>query len=231
MAKKAVPSSPDALSSPRRRRKLGEPKSLPLDDERWIPFLEVHAGRAKQVGDDSLAAHDLTDRLRSGDIRSMLRRRWYYSVWGQYRGEGPPSPERTLPSETFWRDYDVGFFEHVYIAPTADHAKDFYAVFYAWGPDVKKIFGSLVASEDTNESSREKPDKSGRPPTTQWQELREEIVRRCWQKRRFIAPESQTMLVTDLVDWHKSKFKKEPNFDDLRKLVGHAIAILKLAAR
>jgi hypothetical protein len=163
----------------------------------------------------------------------MLRRRWYYSGrrWGRYRGEGPPSPERTLPSKTFWRDYDVGFSEHLYVAPTTDHAKDFDAVFYAWRPDVKKFFGSLVASEDTSESSREKLDKSGRPPTIQWQELREEIMRRCWQNGRFVAPERQTDLTTDLQEWHRLKFKFEPNFDDLRKFVGDAIAILKLATR
>src|SRR5262249_18753703 len=104
-------------------------------------------------------------------------------------------------------------------------------VFYAWKPDCKKIFGLGVALEDTRESVHEKLEKPGRPQTIEWQKLREEIVRRCWQKGRFTAPESHTILITELRAWHKSKFKNEPNYDDLRKFVGDAIAILKLAGK
>ena len=77
----------------------------------------------------------------------------------------------------------------------------------------------------------EKLEKPGRPQTIRRQELREEIVRRCWQKRRFIAPETQTILTTDFQAWHKRKFKNKPNYDDLRKFVGDVIAILKLAGQ
>ena len=104
-------------------------------------------------------------------------------------------------------------------------------VFYAWKPDCKKIFGLGVALEDTRESAHEKLEKPGRPQTIQWQKLREEIVHRCWQKGRFTESGSQTTLITELRAWHKRMFKNAPNYDDLRKFVGDAIAILKLVGR
>src|SRR6516164_8372469 len=76
--------------------------------------------------------------------------------------------------------------------------------------------------------SARKARKTGRPQTIQWQKLREEIVHRCWQKGRFTEPGSQTTLITELRAWHKRMFKNAPNYDDLRKFVGDAIAILKL---
>ena len=56
-------------------------------------------------------------------------------------------------------------------------------------------------------------------------------MRHCWRNGRFVAPESHIILITELQAWHKRKFKNEPNFEDLRKFVGDAIAILKLAGK
>jgi hypothetical protein len=147
----------------------------------------------------------------------------------------PPSgaPEFELLSDEFWRAHGIlsdndpfPVFPHTnepYISPVRDH------YFYVWRPDFEKIFGLRLAPGDTTEPSREKLEKSGRPPTIQWQKLREEIVRRCWRQGRLIALESQTDLVTELREWHKRELKFEPN--DLRKFVGDAIAILKLVGK
>jgi hypothetical protein len=104
-------------------------------------------------------------------------------------------------------------------------------VFYAWKPDCKKFFGLGVAVEDTREPVHEKLEKSGRPGTIKWQELRVEIVQRCWRAGKFVAPEKRIDLVLDLQKWHRREFKSGPNHEDLRKFVGAAIAILKLVGR
>jgi hypothetical protein len=212
---------------------------LPLDSLKWTPLTEVHRFVCEQTGDRRLAAQDLIDAMANGRVRSMRRR-----VKPLY-----DEPERELLPASFWAtEYhlDGSMAElqlerrvrrppHNPVVPSPNfkpiRLSSSRYVFYAWKPDCKEIFGLGVALEGTKESAHEKLEKPGRPQTIRRQELREEIVRRCWQKGRFIAPETQTILITDLQAWHKRKFKNKPNYDDLRKFVGDVIAILKLAAR
>jgi hypothetical protein len=212
---------------------------LPLDSLKWTPLIEVHRFVCEQTGDRRLAAQDLTDAMANGRVRSMRRRvRRVYD-----------EPERELLQASFWAtEYllDGSMAElqltrrgrrppHNPVVPGPNFEPNRLSssgyVFYASKSDCKNIFGLRVALQDTKESVHEKLEKPGRPQTIRRQELREEIVRRCWQKGRFIAPESHTILITDLRAWHKRKFKNEPNYDDLRKFVGDAIAILKLAGK
>jgi hypothetical protein len=192
-------------------------KPLPLDDFRWVPVEKAIAEVANQIGSSRDAARYILRELRGKRLRSKCR----------WRCIG----EETLLSDVFWHGHEL----------TADDAFPVYPLsasvslrdrdFYVWGPDYKNIFGAGVTSKDTKEPVQEKLEKSGRPPTIKWQSLREEIVCRCWQKGRFIPPDNHTDLITELREWHNHKFKSEPNFDDLRKFVGDAIAILKLAGR
>jgi len=194
-----------------------------------------------------LADRDLTDALANDRVRSKRRR----------VSPGTDEPEGELLQPSFWAyyqlnsDFGADDEERVLVVerascpqPSKRTPRGLHRlmlglrgvplrgyVFYAWKPDCKKIFGLRVALEDTKESVHEKLEKPGRPQTIRRQELREEIVRRCWQKGRFTAPESHTILITELQAWHKRKFKNEPNYDDLRKFVGDAIAILKLAGK
>jgi hypothetical protein len=223
-------------------------RRLPLDSPDWTPFDVLHPLVCAQTGDRRFADRDLTDAMANGRVRSMRRR----------VSPRADEPERELLPRSFWADYQLnsdagagGGEPPLLVVERARCSQPSGLrepvpprlnrmmlglrgvplrgyVFYAWKPDCKKIFGLGVALEDTRESAHEKLEKPGRPQTIQWQNLREEIKLRCWQNGRFIAPESLTSLTTDLQAWHKRKFKKEPNYDDLRKFVGDAIAILKL---
>ena len=115
--------------------------------------------------------------------------------------------------------------------PRGNRTLEISSVFYVWEPDFKKIWSWGYDIPPATKGMQEKPEKSGRPGTTRWQELRVEIVRRCWRAGKFVAPEKQIVLVLDLQKWHRRKFKSEPNHEDLRKFVGDAIAILKLTGR
>ena len=227
-------------------------RRLPLvDSPNWTPLDDLHLLVCAQTGDRRLADRDLTDAMATDRVRSMRRR----------VSPRADEPERELLLPSFWADYqlnsDTGAGDGEQRLLVVERARCPQPpwlregvppglnrtmlglrgvplrgyVFYAWKPDCKKIFGLGVALEDTRESAHEKLEKPGRPQTIQWQKLREEIVRRCWQKGRFTAPESHTILITELRAWHKRKFKNEPNYDDLRKFVGDAIAILKLAGK
>ena len=226
-------------------------RRLPLvDSPNWTPLDDLHLLVCAQTGDRRLADRDLTDAMATDRVRSMRRR----------VSPRADEPERELLLPSFWADYqlnsDTGAGDgeqrllvvernppppppwHLEpVPPELDRMTGPLVmplrgyVFYAWKPDCKKIFGLRFALEDTREPVHEKLEKSGRPQTIQWQKLREEIVRRCWQKGRFTAPESHTILITELRAWHKRKFKNEPNYDDLRKFVTDAIAILKLAGK
>ena len=219
-----------------------------LDSPNWTPLGNLHPLVCEQTGDRRFADRDLTDAMANGRVRSMRQR-------VSPRADGP---ERELLPRSFWADYQLNSDfgaddgeQRLLVVERASCPQPSKPsprglnrmmlglrgvpllgyVFYAWKPDCKKIFGLGVALEDTRESAHEKLEKPGRPQTIQWQKLREEIVRRCWQKGRFTAPESHTILITELRAWHKRKFKNEPNYDDLRKFVGDAIAILKLAGK
>src|SRR5262245_25354710 len=225
-------------------------RRLPLDGPDWMPFDVLHPLICAQTGDRRFADRELTDAMASGRVRSMRRR----------VSPRADEPERELLPRSFWAGYqlnsDAGAADEQRLlvverarCPVPPWLREGVPpglnrtmlglrgvplrgyVFYAWKPDCKKIFGLAVALEDTKESVHEKLEKPGRPQTIRRQELREEIVRRCWQKGRFTAPESHTTLITELRAWHKRKFKNEPNYDDLRKFVGDAIAILKLVGR
>jgi hypothetical protein len=222
-------------------------RRLPLGSPDWTPFDVLHPLVCAQTGDRRFADRDLTDAMANGRVRSMRRRispradepereLLPPSFWADYEldsfwsniaacdGEqrllvverNPPPPPWPLEPVLPELDRMMG----PLVTPLRGYK------FYAWKPDCKKIFGLGVALEDTRESVHEKLAKSGRPQTIHWQELREEIVRRCWQKGRFIAPESLTSLITDLQAWHKREFKNEPNYDDLRKRVGDAIEVV-----
>ena len=220
-------------------------RRLPLvDSPNWTPLDDLHLLVCAQTGDRRLADRDLTDAMASGRVRSMRRRiapradkpereLLLPSFWADYKFDGPSDieacdgeqrllvVERDLPPAWPLLPLKMGL---------RDVPFRFYG-FYAWEPDCKKIFRLGVALEDTRESGQEKLAKQGRPQTIEWQKLREEIVRRCWQKGRCISPESLTLLITDLQAWHKSKFKNEPNYEDLRKFVSNGIAFLKLAGK
>jgi hypothetical protein len=197
-------------------------RRLPLDSPNWRPLTEVHRFVCEQTGDRRLANRDLTNAMADGRVRSMAR-------WLE-----PPlranEPERELLPPTFWaKEWQLHCQLLDFLPEPFVPLKG--RVLYVWKPDCKKIFGLGVALQDAKESVHEKVAKTGRPQTIRRQELREEIMRRCWQKGRFIAPESHMILITELQAWHKRKFKNEPNYDDLRKFVGDAIAILKLAGK
>ena len=226
-------------------------RRLPLDSPNWTPLDELHPLVCAQTGDRRFADRDLTDAMATDRVRSMRRR----------VSPRADEPERELLLPSFWADYqlnsDTGAGDGEQRLLVVERARCPQppwlregvppglnrtmlglrgvplrgSVFYAWKPDCKKIFGLGVALEDTRESAHEKLEKPGRPQTIQWQKLREEIVRRCWQKGRFTAPESHTILIMELQAWHKSKFKIAVNFDDLRKFVGDTIATLKLAGK
>ena len=226
-------------------------RRLPLDSPNWTPLDELHPLVCAQTGDRRFADRDLTDAMATDRVRSMRRR----------VSPRADEPERELLLPSFWADYqlnsDTGAGDGEQQLLVVERARCPQPpwlregvppglnrtmlglrgvplrgyVFYAWKPDCKKIFGLGVALEDTRESAHEKLEKPGRPQTIQWQKLREEIVHRCWQKGRFTEPGSQTTLITELRAWHKRMFKNAPNYDDLRKFVGDAIAILKLVGR
>ena len=226
-------------------------RRLPLDSPNWTPLDELHPLVCAQTGDRRFADRDLTDAMATDRVRSMRRR----------VSPRADEPERELLLPSFWADYqlnsDTGAGDGEQRLLVVERARCPQPpwlregvppglnrtmlglrgvplrgyVFYAWKPDCKKIFGLGVALEDTRESAHEKLEKPGRPQTIQWQKLREEIVHRCWQKGRFTEPGSQTTLITELRAWHKRMFKNAPNYDDLRKFVGDAIAILKLVGR
>ena len=226
-------------------------RRLPLDSPNWTPLDDLHPLVCAQTGDRRFADRDLTDAMATDRVRSMRRR----------VSPRADEPERELLLPSFWADYqlnsDTGAGDGEQRLLVVERARCPQPpwlregvppglnrtmlglrgvplrgyVFYAWKPDCKKIFGLGVALEDTRESAHEKLEKPGRPQTIQWQKLREEIVHRCWQKGRFTEPGSQTTLITELRAWHKRMFKNAPNYDDLRKFVGDAIAILKLVGR
>jgi hypothetical protein len=226
-------------------------RRLPLDSPNWTPLDDLHPLVCAQTGDRRFADRDLTDAMATDRVRSMRRR----------VSPRADEPERELLLPSFWADYqlnsDTGAGDGEQRLLVVERARCPQPpwlregvplglnrtmlglrgvplrgyVFYAWKPDCKKIFGLGVALEDTRESAHEKLEKPGRPQTIQWQKLREEIVRRCWQKGRFTAPESHTILIMEFQAWHKSKFKIAVNFDDLRKFVGDTIATLKLAGK
>jgi hypothetical protein len=222
--------------------------SLPLDSPDWTPFDVLHPLICAQTGNRRFADRDLTDAMASGRVRSMRRR----------VSPRADEPERELLLPSFWADYEINSSWSDILAqdgeqwllvvernprpppwrlepvpPEWDRAMGPLPlrgyVFYAWEPDCK--FGLRFALEDTKESVQEKPEKSGRPGTIKWQDLRVEIVQRCWRAGKFVAPEKQIDLVLDLQKWHRREFKSEPNHEDLRKFVGDAIAILKLVGR
>jgi hypothetical protein len=226
-------------------------RRLPLDSPNWTPLDDLHPLVCAQTGDRRFADRDLTDAMATDRVRSMRRR----------VSPRADEPERELLLPSFWADYqlnsDTGAGDGEQQLLVVERARCPQPpwlregvppglnrtmlglrgvplrgyVFYAWKPDCKKIFGLGVALEDTRESAHEKLEKPGRPQTIQWQKLREEIVHRCWQKGRFTESGSQTTLITELRAWHKRMFKNAPNYDDLRKFVGDAIAILKLVGR
>jgi len=226
-------------------------RRLPLDSPNWTPLDDLHPLVCAQTGDRRFADRDLTDAMATDRVRSMRRR----------VSPRADEPERELLLPSFWADYqlnsDTGAGDGEQRLLVVERARCPQPpwlregvplglnrtmlglrgvplrgyVFYAWKPDCKKTFGLGVALEDTRESAHEKLEKPGRPQTIQWQKLREEIVHRCWQKGRFTEPGSQTTLITELRAWHKRMFKNAPNYDDLRKFVGDAIAILKLVGR
>ena len=226
-------------------------RRLSLDSPNWTPLDELHPLVCAQTGDRRFADRDLTDAMATDRVRSMRRR----------VSPRADEPERELLLPSFWADYqlnsDTGAGDGEQRLLVVERARCPQPpwlregvppglnrtmlglrgvplrgyVFYAWKPDCKKIFGLGVALEDTRESAHEKLEKPGRPQTIQWQKLREEIVHRCWQKGRFTESGSQTTLITELRAWHKRMFKNAPNYDDLRKFVGDAIAILKLVGR
>lgn len=210
---------------------------LPLDSPNWMPLIEVHRFVCEQTGDPRLANRDLMNAMANNSVRSMRRALDFPSRVNQ--------SERELLPPAFWATeyaFDgssgvLNVFEQRLrpLPPGSDFTSYRLSlsgyVFYVWKPDCKKIFGLRLTLQDTKESAHEKLVKSGRPQIIKWEELRNEIVRRCWQRGRFIPPENRTMLTTELQEWHKRKFKNEPNFDDLRKFVGDAIAILNLAGK
>jgi hypothetical protein len=196
-------------------------RRLPLDSPNWTPLTEVHRFVCEQTGDRRLANRDLTNAMADGRLRSMAR-------WLE-----PPlranEPERELLPPSFWaKEWQLHCLSEFLPEPFMPLKG---RVLYVWKPDCKKILGLSVALQDTKGSGHEKLAKPGRPQIIHWEELREQIVHRCWQRGRFIPPESRTMLNTELQAWHKRKFKNEPNYDDLRKFVGDALAMLKLAGK
>ena len=212
-------------------------RPLRLDSPDWMPLDVLHPLICEKTGDRRLADRDLTDAMANGRVRSMRRRisppereQLLPSFWAETTNWIAPGPTSPLGAAS-WRRQSWTARCAFEIVPLRGGMTLRGYVFYAWKPDCKKIFGLGVAVEDTKEPVHEKLEKSGRPQTIRRQELREEIVRRCWQKGRFIAPESHTILITELRAWHKRKFKNEPNYDDLRKFVGDAIAILKLTGK
>ena len=228
-------------------------RHFPLDSPNWTPLGNLHPLVCAQTGDRRFADRDLTDAMANGRVRSMRRRispradepereLLPPSFWADYELDSSWSNiaacdgeqrllvvERNPPPPPPWHLEPVPPELDRMTGPLVMPLRGY--VFYAWKPDCKKIFGLRFALEDTREPVHEKLEKSGRPQTIQWQKLREEIVRCCWQKGRFNAPEDLTSLTTELQAWHKRKFKNEPNYDDLRKFVGDAIAILKLAGK
>jgi hypothetical protein len=73
MAKKAVPSSTDPPSSPRRRRKLVGPKSRPPQAPRWVLVPELHARHTKRIGSLVEADQSLTVEFRKDPLEGGIR--------------------------------------------------------------------------------------------------------------------------------------------------------------
>jgi hypothetical protein len=136
---------------------------LPLDSPNWVPLAAVHAQRSKQAGNRHLAARDLTEELRGKGkrrLRSMRRRVAREPTWWF-----PPSPERTLLSEVFWRDHTLDSRSDGLVAlpspwkggqPPSSHA----FVYCVWRPDLKKIRPS--------KKKKAEPVRRLRQPRRQW---------------------------------------------------------------
>jgi len=138
-------------------------KSLPLDSPNWVPILDAHRAILPRTGNWYLAARDLTEKLRSGDIRSM-RRRVY--------GEGA---DRELLTRSFWRAHELLPInisrsqsltrtelasrpgpsppDTVWVFPLGGSAIREYA-FFIWKPDLDKILSTEAAAKRARRKGR-----------------------------------------------------------------------------
>jgi len=199
-------------------------KELPLDDPRWLPLAAAYTVICQRTGDPYLAARDLTGALADERLRSMRR-----SV-------EPFNPSRELLPPSFWAKHEIDSWDgKLFVVTTRVGANvrgsSISAAFYVWRPDFEKIWPTEHGPPAEPQHGRKKLEKSGRPATIKRHDLRIEIVRRCWRAGTFIAPGKQTDLALELQDWHKREFKSEPNYEDLRKLVGEVIAVLKIVGK
>ena len=142
---------------------MSKHKSLPLDSPNWVPILDAHRAILPRTGNWYLAARDLTEKLRSGDIRSM-RRRVY--------GEGA---DRELLTRSFWRAHELLPInisrsqsltrtelasrpgpsppDTVWVFPLGGSAIREYA-FFIWKPDLDKILSTEAAAKRARRKGR-----------------------------------------------------------------------------
>ena len=190
-------------------------RPLPLDSPNWTPLTEVHRFVCGQTGDRRLADQDLTDAMANGRVRSMRR---------QVERLHDDEPDRELLPPSFWATVPIKLLPvrwslvverataaaAIAYSPQAGAAGLWTAastafahyVFYAWKPDWKKILVCVPRWRTQGMSARKARKtraSSDHPEARTARGNRASLL----AKGRFIAPESETTLITELRAWHK----------------------------
>ena len=111
---------------------------LPLDDPRWLPLADAHARLGRRTGSPGLAARDLSDAMKSGDVRSLRR--------PIGRGSGP---DRELLAKSFWTAHELYSGSALLVVDrsrggqiiTAAAARGF--AFFVWSPDLERYWPGI----------------------------------------------------------------------------------------
>jgi hypothetical protein len=200
-------------------------RKLPLQDARWWPIEQALEQHSQQTGSDKLACQDFNEALKSGPLRSLVRRE---------------DGSRELLAAAAWEDLHCS----VVIRVAAEkpfarltgmavfsrklHKRPPMQWFFVWLPDYENIFGGPRASLPPSAQTQEVPKKRGRKASYPWAEIGFELVRRAAKMGAVARNKSTNSWAKDLWQWCDDNNKKAPNDGELRKFVDEVFRALRI---
>jgi len=177
--------------SAKTKKKVTTARSLPLVSPNWWPGAQAILYVRKQVGNRTLADDELAAAINRLDVRIKIE--------ALDRRTDPPQKISEVLQKTFFRNYPFKpFWNNICPRPyTPDglrpHDRDLYTVrpqaFFAWGPEVQRLWPASTTESNTAESNTTGPRSVLRQPTgpktaRRWQDhVLREIVRAHWEGR------------------------------------------------
>jgi hypothetical protein len=219
--------------------------NLPLDSPNWVLVDEIHRELAERVGNPHLAARDLTEVFaKKGKKGVRTMRRWLGRAPFDARTDKTkplppellPPPERELSPSGYWTEHELQSWSDGLLAVprvrrgTNVPPREF--IFYAWAPDLKKIFSWWrVASPALSEQAPEVPTKRGSPGRHDRAELAAMAFALAVHRRGGGPEKDQATVINELRDWCEQEKRNVPADSTLAEIVSAALRIRKALKR